>query len=402
MSLSPEERTEGREFLQAFMTEKTAPEHALVSLLKEAVAAVTLSAEEKEAVGARIGSYVSAVPLEDRVIAMPEEDAHSASRIFQVASFFSLRKIPAMAGVVLCCAGGTAFAASASESALPGDALYPVKLYIAENAYLHLRFAPAALADWEATRAERRLEEAETLAARGQLTVETHDALAEDFALHAERARAYKSQSSEDSGAAMELEESLAQHETVLRRLVETRGEGEAQLRVILDRVEQAKRQAVQPSPSSPSNGDATSPTAETRDDAQHQIDAAHRRIEQSRIYLLDQKNSVRPETMAAAQDRLNLSSITLAQANAKLAGGHFHEALGLAKKASLLAQEAKLIVRAEGELKIDLLEPLPGGIFEDASSSSVTSAVSSKDTEAMLRKRIPADALPAELVPTL
>ncbi len=69
--------------------------------------------------------------------------------------------------LVLCVGVGTSYAA---EGALPGDALYPIKVSINESIGSALAATPEAKAQWSTTIASRRLEEAETLAASGELT----------------------------------------------------------------------------------------------------------------------------------------------------------------------------------------------------------------------------------------
>ena len=63
--------------------------------------------------------------------------------------------------------GGTAYAA---ERALPGDLLYPVKIHLNESAREALALSALAEAELQASLAERRAEEAEELAVRGELS----------------------------------------------------------------------------------------------------------------------------------------------------------------------------------------------------------------------------------------
>lgn len=69
--------------------------------------------------------------------------------------------------LILFCGAGTSYAA---EGALPGDTLYPVKIHVNESVQGALAVSPTSQAAWNAERATRRLEEAETLAAQGRLT----------------------------------------------------------------------------------------------------------------------------------------------------------------------------------------------------------------------------------------
>ena len=69
--------------------------------------------------------------------------------------------------LVLCVGVGTSYAA---EGALPGDPLYGIKININESVHGALAISNTAKAQWNAARAARRLEEAESLAAVGKLT----------------------------------------------------------------------------------------------------------------------------------------------------------------------------------------------------------------------------------------
>lgn len=61
----------------------------------------------------------------------------------------------------------------AAENTLPGDALYPVKVYVNENARVAVAFSDKSKAELAVELANRRIEEAGKLAVRGTLDVET-------------------------------------------------------------------------------------------------------------------------------------------------------------------------------------------------------------------------------------
>lgn len=76
---------------------------------------------------------------------------------------------------------------AAAHDALPGDTLYSVKVGFNEEVRGVLAFTDEAEAKWNAERAERRLEEAEVLAIRGELDAEKRTQLEEKFQEHAAR-----------------------------------------------------------------------------------------------------------------------------------------------------------------------------------------------------------------------
>jgi len=100
-----------------------------------------------------------------------------AARAF---SHFQFRIYSGLAAVLILIigVGGTAYA---SEDALPGDVLYPVKVNISEPIQTALVPSDKGKAAWHAILAERRLEEAAQLAAKGTLTPDTQEEIAANF-----------------------------------------------------------------------------------------------------------------------------------------------------------------------------------------------------------------------------
>jgi len=68
-----------------------------------------------------------------------------------------------------------------AQKALPGDVLYPMKIAVNENLESVLTFNAEQSAEVEAVQATRRLDEAETLASKGLLTVQQNDELKTSF-----------------------------------------------------------------------------------------------------------------------------------------------------------------------------------------------------------------------------
>lgn len=118
--------------------------------------------------------------------------------------------------------GGVALGA---ERALPGDALYPIKININEKIVGALKSADEK-PGWEATLAERRLDEAEDLAARGKLDEQTKTALAVQFDAHVDKAVAGTDALSARNAAAAafetnsRLEASLKAHAEILDKML--------------------------------------------------------------------------------------------------------------------------------------------------------------------------------------
>lgn len=98
--------------------------------------------------------------------------------------FFFMPRFMAPLAFVLILAvvgGGTAYAA---ESAVPGDLLYAVKVAVTEPLRGSLAISLEAKASWHAESAVRRMQEAETLTARGTFTSEAAVELEENLDAH--------------------------------------------------------------------------------------------------------------------------------------------------------------------------------------------------------------------------
>lgn len=131
----------------------------------------------------------------------------------------------ALAGLLLLFAlGGSA--AYAAGGALPGDALYSVKIGVAEPIEGAMQFSPEAKATWHASVALRRVEEAETLAATGKLTPVTAATIESNFDSHADAAtsltnKAGSADSPQKEGLSADIAARLAAHSNVLSTLGE-------------------------------------------------------------------------------------------------------------------------------------------------------------------------------------
>jgi hypothetical protein len=101
--------------------------------------------------------------------------------------------LPVAVVLVMGLGTGTAFAA---QGALPGDMLYPVKINVNEAVEVALAGTPAQKATTEEHIAERRVAEAQTLAAQGRLDATTTQELEDNFDEHASRALAFTGEES--------------------------------------------------------------------------------------------------------------------------------------------------------------------------------------------------------------
>jgi hypothetical protein len=157
----------------------TDPDTTLTHILREATR-IALPAADKARLREALSQYADTpMPARSR-----------SGRIRSPYSTYVLRPFPLAACLLLFIAllgGGTAYAA---QSALPGDALYPIKVGITEPVAEALAFSTLAKANVEADIATTRLSEMQRLAAKGTLSTTTAAMLSVSFVGHTEAANA--------------------------------------------------------------------------------------------------------------------------------------------------------------------------------------------------------------------
>ncbi len=173
---------------------------------------VTLSKTEAHDMRERLIAYAD-------MHAVPASTAHNVSPFSYLA--MHLRASIAVALVLLILVGGTGVTYAAQDS-LPGQPLYAIKVDVTEPIQTALITAPVAKAQWQNTLAARRLAEASTLAARGDLATSTQQYLADAVATHvqlSERASDTLAASGNNTAALAarsDLEAQLSAHADVL------------------------------------------------------------------------------------------------------------------------------------------------------------------------------------------
>lgn len=124
--------------------------------------------------------------------------------------------------IALLVSGGTAFA---SQDALPGDILYPVKVKIVEEVRGWVSLSASSKGSWETERANRRLEEIEQLSDESRLDEDVRERIEANFQAHADKVEVkielLRSRADFKAAAdvAAKLETSLRAHEAILLRL---------------------------------------------------------------------------------------------------------------------------------------------------------------------------------------
>ncbi len=137
--------------------------------IQKAHRSVHLSDAEKDTLDDAVLSFVDAHPLP---ASQPVQTTGVAPPRASVWSLFAPKFAYAMAAFVLLLGSGVG-TVLASEKSLPGEALYTVKVNVAEEIRSVLTFTPEDKAAWETTRVERRLSEIKTLLEDGEAIEKT-------------------------------------------------------------------------------------------------------------------------------------------------------------------------------------------------------------------------------------
>ncbi|MFZ2886235.1 MAG: DUF5667 domain-containing protein [Minisyncoccia bacterium] len=191
----------------------------------------SLSDAEKARIERVLKSYMSFKPVRG------EATASNSGTLW----FFYMHRT--IAAALIFAVATSSSAVYAAESSLPGDALYGVKTSVNEPVRVAFATNAEAKAEIQIEIAERRIEEATTLAAEGRLDDSTQDELAASFKSYAAAAsESIAKADEEDDSASTELasrfETRLAAHEMILAEVeVEMEGETEEHSRRLSDAV---------------------------------------------------------------------------------------------------------------------------------------------------------------------
>lgn len=165
---------------------------------------VRLSSAEKNSMREALLSYVQLNPV---VAPSPYMSLFSS---IKKNTFRNNKTLPILVTLGILMGGGVSFAA---EGAAPGDALYPVKIYVNENARGAAAFTPELRARWGVRLVERRLEEIEKITLRENITLPVLEIAESNFEKYTERVNAHISRLEDlgDKEKALALSDRLTQ-----------------------------------------------------------------------------------------------------------------------------------------------------------------------------------------------
>ena len=280
--------------------------------------------------------------------------------------------------IALLVGGGASFAA---ENALPGDALYPVKVEVNERVRGWAAVSAEAETEWETRVVERRLEEAARLAAENRMTADVRSRIEANFEKHAERVqKQIAALETKASNAAVDIsaqfETSLTAHAAILEQVPDEEAE-RVGIEPLIIRVRAHAAQAAEARQLAEARI-ATSTDAHVQAVAEGRHAAAERKIAETRASL--QRASV-AEIEADVEARLEHADQLVGEGEAKMEAQAYNEAFILFQNAYRIAQETQLFVSAQQSFNSSIQITLPSSSL-DIQISAGTQAESGTSTE--------------------
>lgn len=320
--------------------------------LKRAKAGVSLDAQKKNDVRKNLVHFITGtkVVMENAAIRHSMQRSHILVKFMPI---FAIIVIVALAG------GGTSLAA---ENALPGDILYPVKIHVNEEVRAAFALNSEARAQWDAERAERRLDEAAELANEDRISAETRADLEHRFEAHANQAEAEFAEIKAGgkimaaADLASRFEARLKIHEALFDRLEEKSSDKvDVEIGLLKDKVQTELDDVDEARADAEEKIESTDHGAEVKAAAEGKVDAAENVIDSAKSYIENKKEKLGAQTTADAEARLQVAEDLVAQAKAKISAGAYGEAFNLANQAIRVAQEARGLVEAGLHLNIGI-----------------------------------------------
>lgn len=291
--------------------------------------------------------------------------------------------------IALLVGGGTSFAA---EGALPGDILYPIKVSINEEVRSFVAISDEAQAKWDARRAERRLEEAEKLAAEGRLNTETRADIESRFESHADafEERTKKIESKQNTSASLEInsdfEASLKGHEQVLDKIASEKAGAREEVKTLLIQV----RTRLNTTTKARSNVEAevsAEANSKFKTAAEGKLKAAENKISEVNGFIAQVQASVSADAYVRAEAQLKIAESLIIRGKTEVEAQSYGKAFASFQEAIRIAQEAKLLVATEEQINLEI--KVPGVDIRMEGETKVKSGNGSTGTEGEVRINI-------------
>lgn len=343
-----------------------------IKKLKKSAQSVKLNSDEKSSLQKNIVAFMNANPIKN--VRIENESRHISYAHGQTFLFSFLNRKYMFATlavvIVLVLSGGVSYAA---EGTVTGNILYPIK-QVNEEVRSALAISDKDQAKWDAERAERRLEEASSLALAGKLDAKTEVSISNQLQEHLKEteSRIEKLETEGKLHDAAELnarlKTALALHGTILTQLnlntnvsasttvTSTQKNPGLRLGTLLKDIknESDKSDKLHDTLEIKVRGEAE---VNREAAAKAKIESAQTKIREVKKFMEDHRNDVGAETKVKATAEIASAEKTVADAQVQFTAQNWNEAFILASKAHEQAQVAKLLLAVQHrvEANVDL-----------------------------------------------
>ena len=242
-------------------------------------------------------------------------------------------------------------ASAGAQASNPGNFLYDWKTNVNEKIVSAVKVNGEAEASWQAHLADRRLAEAEELAAEGKLTSSIGAELESSFESHATAAMEQAARINEEkdadekAGVLSGLEASLKAHEAVLVSL-ESNADSQAKA-VISSLIEKVRARINSTSTARIKAQNSLSVSVEVEAAARGKMKAAQNKINEVKSFVERKKGSLSSQIKASVDMHISLAEDSFASGEAALVAGTYAQAFAKFDEAMQHAQEAKIIANS-------------------------------------------------------
>ncbi len=312
--------------------------------LFSAAKSIRLSDAERKEMEAEIIRHMAQNPVRSFPGGGDMERGHSQppKEPFGSRLIFLLRPLTLMTGAmavfVLCGAG----VSGAAESSLPGDFLYPFKVFVNENVRGAFRVTAGSRARFEAERLETRLQEATRLSEEGRLSGETgvrvSGAVNAQMNVLSRAAGDLEANGDADSAAQVRVRAGnvLRRHERVLDTLGETDGVLKADIQNLLNNA--LKNHDLDALPDAGTQKSSSSMQINATESAvQQMIDAAAKKIENHQNFLPALPPGLRQDAEARLREAIQPAAFSSQPSGAAYVSSFPNQGSGVVSSVSML-----------------------------------------------------------------
>ncbi len=343
-------------------------------LIRQAKKAIFLSTKEKEAIRSSLISFMKDNPVRSEQFGYEYYKAISLSvgyvtRVIKLITERPALKYASIISVfaVLVC-GGISFA---SQSSLPGDILYPVKVGVNEKVLSSMLFSDESKAKYNIHLVQLRLEEGEKMASEKKLDNKTSTEIKLLLNKQIENANNYSNDikyknirlSAEINS---ELEASLNAHAKILDNLADRENNGITKnIKNILSDVE-SRTEEIKKTRQDSEDELSLKSLNYLKDSADSKLKEAEDKVAKAGDFISDEKENISSSSYNDAEANLNVAKDIILQGQQKFQSSDYSQAFSLFQKAIRISQETQINVAASIKLKIKLPKIKINSVNED------------------------------------